>query len=334
MIKQQLSFAQAEQARRKKPTRRERFLADMDRLVPWAELVALIEPFYGRPSTRAGRPPIGAERMLRMYLVQVWFNLSDESAEEIVYDSVAVRDFIGMDLSRETAPDATTLLQFRHLLERHALMQQLFAAVNTQLRNRGLLIREGTIADATLIAAPPSTKNRARERDPEMHQSKKGNQWYFGMKAHIGVDADSGLTHTVVATAGNVSDVSQTESLLHGEEQHLHGDAGYQLGAEREQRLRDKGIAPQIAARRSRIKVLPEGEYKAAIQDLEKAKASIRAKVEHPFHLVKNRFGYRKARYRGLAKNLARLFVLFMSANLVIAKKWLFSPDRQVASAA
>ena len=330
----QRSLAESGYERRSKPTKRQRFLAEMEAVIPWARLVALASPAQPQRSARGGRKAFAVETMLRIHFMQQWFALSDPGMEEALHDIPALRHFAGLDAGDDLIPDESSILRFRHRLEKHGIAEQLLGEVNALLTERGLLLRQGTIVDASLINAPSSTKNQDRKRDPEMHQTKKGNQWYFGMKAHISVDTDSGLTHTVVATAGNVSDVSQTESLLHGEEQHLHGDAGYQLGAEREQRLRDKGIAPQIAARRSRIKVLPEGEYKAAIQDLEKAKASIRAKVEHPFHLVKNRFGYRKARYRGLAKNLARLFVLFMSANLVIAKKWLFSPDRQVASAA
>lgn len=213
----QTSFSELEYAAKKKQTRRDIFLGELDCITPWAALERSIAPFY-LSSGSPGRPPIGLTRMLRMYVAQQCFNLSDEGMEDALYDSQAIRRFVGIDLARDTAPDATTLLKFRHLLERHQLTESLFNAINAHLAEKGLLLREGTIVDATLIAAPPSTKNQTGKRDPEMHQSKKGNQWYFGMKAHIGVDADSGLVHTVIGTAGNVSDISQAQALLHGGE--------------------------------------------------------------------------------------------------------------------
>ena len=220
----QISFSQVEYAGKKRTTRREVFLAEMEQVMPWSEVLGVIEPHY--PKGKRGRPPVGLERMLRVYLVQQWYNLSDEGAEDEITDSQALRGFVGIDLSRESAPDATTLLQFRHLLEKHELTKKVFEAINGKLSAAGLMMREGTIADATILAAPPSVKNEAQARDPEMHQTKKGNQWYFGMKAHIGVDAESGLVHTVVGTAANVADVTQTGEVLHGEEKTVYLDAG------------------------------------------------------------------------------------------------------------
>jgi IS5 family transposase len=235
----QISFSQVEYAGKKRTTRREVFLAEMERVMPWSEVLGVIEPHY--PKGKRGRPPVGLERMLRVYLVQQWYNLSDEGAEDEITDSQALRGFVGIDLSRESAPDATTLLQFRHLLEKHELTKKVFEAINGQLSASGLMMREGTIADATILAAPPSVKNEAQARDPEMHQTKKGNQWYFGMKAHIGVDAESGLVHTVVGTAANVADVTQTGEVLHGEEKTVYLDAGY-TGVEKREELKDRDI--------------------------------------------------------------------------------------------
>jgi transposase, IS5 family len=313
----QPSFSQAEFANKKKITRREKFLARMEALIPWAQLLAVIEPFY--PKGERGRPPVGLERMLRVYFLQQWYGLADEALEDALYDSQALRGFARIDLAAEGVPDATTLLKFRRLLETHDLCQGLFAAINADLAARGLLLREGTLVDATLIAAPSSTKNEKRQRDPEMHQTKKGNQWYFGMKAHIGADRDSKLVHTVVVTAANVADVTQTAALLHGEETQVHADAGYR-GVEKRAEIvaLERPIDWQIARKRSAIKVMAAGAEKVAVQAAEKLKAAVRAFVEHPFHIVKNLFGYRKVRYRGLAKNGHQLHVLFGLANVVI----------------
>lgn len=319
-----MSFAQAEFAGKKKVTRREKFLAEMETVVPWSRLVALIEPHY--PTGRRGRPPIGIERMLRIYFLQQWYGLADEALEDAVYDSQAMRLFAGIDLSVEGVPDATTLLKFRHLLEAHALTAQILAEVSAHLSERQLLMREGTIVDATIIAAPPSTKNRARARDPEMHQTQKGNAWHFGMKAHIGVDADSGLVHSVTATAANVADIAQTAALLHGQEKVGFADAVYQGVEKRPEMAAHAKVQWHIAAKRGKIKALPEGPLKAAVQELEKVKAQVRSLVEHPFHVIKNLFHHRKTRYRGLAKNLAQLYTLFALANLVIAKRALLAP--------
>ncbi|MEF8752348.1 MAG: IS5 family transposase [Accumulibacter sp.] len=326
----QISFSEAEFAAKRRVTRRERFLADMEQVIPWRDVLAIIEPHY--PKGKRGRPPIGLERMLRVYLVQQWYGLSDEGVEDAITDSQALRGFVRIDLSREAVPDATTLLQFRHLLEEKELSQGVFAAINAALTAKGLMMREGTIADATILAAPPSVKNEAKARDPEMHQTKKGNQWHFGMKAHIGVDAESGLVHTVVGTAANVADVAQTAEVLHGEEKVVYLDAGY-TGVEKREELKDRDIDWQVATKRSKLKAIPkESQLGTLLRRLESVKASIRSKVEHPFHIVKNLFGHRKVRYRGLKKNTAQLHILFALANLVIARRQLLAVHSQGAS--
>jgi IS5 family transposase len=299
-------------------------------VTPWAVLEKTVAPFYPSSGGR-GRPPIGLARMLRMYVAQQCFGLSDEGIEDALYDSQAIRHFVGIDLSRESAPDATTLLNFRHLLERHQLTESIFNAINGHLAEKGLLLREGTIIDATLIAAPPSTKNKDGKRDPEMHQSKKGKQWYFGMKAHIGVDAQSGLVHTVIGTAGNVSDITQAQALLHGDETDVFGDAGYQGVEKREENL-EAPVTWHVAMKPGKRKTLPGSALGDLLERIEHAKASIRAKVEHPFHVVKNLFGHRKTRYKGLAKNTAQLFSLFGLANLILARRWLLSANSQITS--
>ena len=313
----QPSFSQAEFATKKKITRRETFLARMETLIPWTKLLAVIEPFY--PKGERGRPPLGLERMLRVYFLQQWYALADEALEDALYDSQALQGFARIDLAAEGVPDATTLLKFRRLLETHDLCKGLFTAINADLTARGLLLREGTLVDATLIAAPSSTKNQAKQRDPEMHQTKKGHQWYFGMKAHIGADRDSKLVHTVVVTAANVADVTKTAELLHGGEQQVHADAGY-TGVEKRAEIvaLARKIDWQIACKRGLIKAMAEGAEQAAVKAAEKAKASVRAFVEHPFHIVKNLFRHRKVRDRGLVKNGHQLYTLFGLANVLI----------------
>ncbi len=323
----QTSFASLEYAGKKRKTRREKFLGEMERVVPWKALLALIEPHYPK-SGRVGRPPIGVERMLRMYFLQQWYSLSDEGLEDALYDSQAMRDFVGIDLAREQVPDATTLLKFRRLLEQHELTKAIFEGVNEHLGERGLLMREGTLVDATIIAAPSSTKNQDGERDPEMHQAKKGQQYYFGMKAHIGADADSGLVHSVHVTSANESDVANTHALLHGQERRVHADSGYTGVAKRDEivtaqaegRIRTD-VSWLIAAKRGAMVAMVNGAHKRLAVLVERKKAQIRARVEHPFHIVKNLFGHKKVSYRGLAKNGARMFTLFALANLVIAKR-------------
>jgi len=326
----QSSFSELEYAAKKKQTRRDRFLAEIEATTPWSSLVKVIRPHY--PSGGgAGRPPIGLERMLRMYIAQQCFGLSDEGTEDALYDSQAIRHFVGIDLNRESAPDATTLLKFRRLLEAHQLTESIFNEINAHLAERGLFLRQGTIVDATLIAAPPSTKNEEGKRDSEMHQTKKGNQWHFGMKAHIGVDAQTGLVHTLVGTAANVHDVTQAQALLHGDETDVFGDAGYQ-GVEKRKENLELPVTWHVAMRPGKRRALPKTERGELQERAEQIKASIRAKVEHPFHVVKNLFRHRKTRYKGLAKNTAQLFSLFGFANLMLARRWLLDSDTQVAA--
>lgn len=326
----QASFSDLEYAAKKKVTRRDRFLGEIDAITPWAALVAAIAPFYPKGDGR-GRPPTGLERMLRMYVVQQCFGFSDEGIEDAIYDSQAIRGFVGIDLNREAAPDATTLLKFRRLLEQHKLTERIFAAINAHLTLKGQMLKEGTIVDATIIAAPSSTKNQSGERDPQMHQTKKGNQWHFGMKAHIGVDAESGITHTLVTTAANTSDITQAHALLHGEERMAFGDAGYQGVEKREENLGNP-TQWEVAMRPGKRRVLPDTPLGRIQEQIEKLKASVRAKVEHPFHIVKNLFGMKKVRYRGLFKNTAQLFTLFGLANLLIAKRRLLELNAQGVS--
>jgi len=284
-MEKQMSFAQAEYAGKKKQTRREKFLSEMELIMPWARLVAVIEPHY--PSGRRGRPPIGIERMLRMSFLQQWYALADEALEDAIYDSQALRTFAGIDLSVEGVPDATTLLHFRHLLEEHELTQRIFEEVGALLAEKKLTLREGTIVDATMIAAPSSTKNERRERDPQMQQAKKGHQWYFGMKAHLGGDADSGLAHSLSVTAANVSDLAQTHALLHGQEKVVYADAGY-VGVEKRPEIVSAhgGVRFEVAAKRGKIKAMAEGTLKNLQLALEKVKAQVRARVEPPFHIT------------------------------------------------
>lgn len=294
-------------------TRKAEFLAQMEVLVPWAQVCALIEPHY--PKAGNGRPPVGLERMLRMYLVANWFNLADEACEDALYDIAAFRDFCRIDLGRERVPDATTLLNFRHLLEQHEIGAALFAKVGELLQASGMKLSGGTIVDATLIAAPPSTKNRDKARDPEMHQTKKGNEWHFGMKLHIGVDSKTGLAHSASVTAANVHDSRQLPNLLHGEETRLYGDCAYRGEKLREQL---KELAPEARdftnKRAYRHRPLTEAD-----KQTNRRKSSVRAKVEHPFLTLKRFWGFAKTRYRGLAKNANRAFAMLAMVNLV---KW------------
>ena len=325
MTPKQMSLSMEHDAsfgRHHKPTRRETFLAEMDQVVPWTTLCAVIEPYYPKDPAPGvgGRRTIGLERMLRIHFLQQWYALSDPAVEEALYDSAAMRRFVGIDLGREGAPDETTVCKFRHLLEKHDLAAQLFAVVSEHLKQHGMTLSEGTIVDATIIAAPPSTKNKAKQRDTEMHQTKKGNQWHFGMKAHIGVDECTGLVHTVVSTAANVADVVEVPNLLHGKERHVFGDAGY-TGAQK--RAAKRGRKFWIAAKRSVVKTIQDPELRAIIEQLEHAKASIRAAVEHPFRVLKRQFGYVKVRYKGLAKNGAQVTTLFALVNLWMARRTL-----------
>ncbi|WJW74364.1 IS5 family transposase [Thiohalobacter sp. IOR34] len=298
----------------RKPTRREQFLDEMDRIIPWAELSAVIEPFYPKGEGR-GRPPVGVERMLRIHFLQHWFNLSDPAVEEALYDSRAMRRFVGIDLGREPAPDETTICKFRHLLERHNLGDRLFALIAEYLQENGLKVATGTIVDATIISAPSSTKNKDGKRDPEMHQTKKGNQWYFGMKAHIGVDSRTKLIHSVAATAANVHDSQLLPDMLHGGETRVWGDSAY------------TGQSEVIRKHAPKAKDFTQkkGSRHRSLTDAERAKnrtkSRVRAKVEHPFLILKRVFGFNKVRYRGLDKNANWLFVACGLVNLYMARR-------------
>jgi len=310
-------------------TRKAVFLDEMNLVVPWTELLSLIAPHA--PRAKTGRPPFELVTMLRIHFLQQWFGLSDLAMEEALFETALYREFAGLS-SVERIPDRVSILRFRHLLEEHQLAPQILAVVNATLADKGLMLRQGTVVDATLIAAPSSTKNQDGERDPEMHQTKKGNQWHFGMKAHIGTDAESGLVHTVIGTAANVNDVNQAQALLHGQEQVVLGDAGYQGAAKRpESDTAAEWITAMKPGRRRALRDTGT-ELGRLIDERERLTASIRAKVEHPFHVIKNLFRHRKLRYRGLAKNTAQLFSLFGLANLVIAKRSLLALHAQGAS--
>jgi IS5 family transposase len=318
----QKSFADSGFEKYRKKTRKERFLEEMDTVIPWKELCAAIEPFYPKPPG-AGRRPIGIDRMLRIHFLQHWFNLSDPGAEEALYDSRAMRTFVGIDLGRERVPDETTICKFRHLMEKHNLGDELFHLVNEYLQESGLKLSRGTIVDATIISAPSSTKNEKKERDPEMHQTKKGNQWYFGMKAHIGTDRNTKLIHSVVATAANVHDSVVLGDLLHGGETKVWGDSAYQgkadVIAEHAPNARD---LTQRKAHRSRP--LSDTQRKS-----NRRKSSVRSRVEHCFFVMKRQFGFTKVRYKGLAKNAHFLFVSCALVNMVMAKKTLLKKRRR-----
>ena len=296
-----------------KTTKRAQFLSDMDRIIPWSDLCELIAPAY--PTAGNGRPPRELEMMLRIYFLQQWFNLSDPAAEDALYDSVSMRRFVGVDLAEGRAPDETTICRFRHLLERENLGSALFEYVLEYLEANGIMVGRGTIVDATIISAPPSTKNKDQKRDPDMHQTKKGNQWFFGMKAHIGVDSRTKVIHAVVATAANVHDSHCLPDLLHGEEAKVWGDSAYQgQGAVISACAPD---AQDMTNRRYRLK----GVVDEAERAKNKTKSSVRAKVEHPFLVIKRIFGFAKTRYKGLEKNAHRLFVTCALANLYMVRR-------------
>jgi len=308
-----------------KKTRKEIFLQEMEQVVPWAELEALIAPHArGAHQALGGRPPFAVATMLRIHCLQLWWNLSDPAMEEELHERPLYRQFAGLE-GAARMPDETTILRFRHLLEKQQLAPKVLRIINEGLSSKGLLLKTGTLVDASLIAAPSSTKNSSGERDPEMHQTKKGNQWHFGMKAHIGVDADSGLVHTVIGTAANVNDVTQGHALLHGEEHMVFADAGYQ-GADKRQEA--TGVAWHIAMRPGKRKQQQHAPWGELLDKAEQLKASVRAKVEHPFRVVKQQFGYAKVRYRGLAKNTARLTMLFALGNLWMVRRTLLQRAR------
>lgn len=300
--------------RYRKPTRRDQFLTEMNTVVPWEKLTALIEPLYPK-GEGAGRPPVGLERMLRIHFLQHWFNLSDPSVEEALYDSRAMREFVGIDLGREPVPDETTVCKFRHLLEAHGLGPQIFATVNAHLAERGFKVTTGTIVDATIISAPSSTKNQDGKRDPEMHQTRKGNEWHFGMKAHIGVDSATKIIHSVAATAANVHDSHLLPELLHGNETRVWGDSAYQGQGEIIRTLAPN--ASDFTHRRYRR----GGHLDPIERRKNRNKSRVRAKGEHPFLILKRVFGFAKVRYRGIAKNAERLNVACALVNLFMLRR-------------
>jgi len=308
---QQRTFAGLAWSHKGKVTRRERFLAEMDHVIPWAELVALIAPHY--PKAGRGRQPLGLEKMLRIYCLQQWFNLSDPQAEDAIYDSESMRRFAGVELSEDVVPDETTILRFRHLLEAHGLTEAIFGAVRALLAEKRLLLQSGTIVDATIIAAPSSTKNAAQARDPEMKQTKKGNTWYFGMKVHVGTDP-RGLVHSLTTTDAAQADVTQLPALVHGAERAIYGDRAYW----------SEGLRQAFRRRGVRFRVQRRASWTAPLslrwQAINRTRARIRARGEHPFLVVKRLWGFAKVRYRGLAKNTARAFALFALANLYLVR--------------
>jgi IS5 family transposase len=297
----------------KKPTKREKFLAEMERVVPWKELYALIDPFY--PKAGKGRPPVGLERMLRIHFLQSWFNLSDPAAEEALYDMESMRRFVGIDLGNEPVPDETTICKFRHLLETHDLGERIFQEVNAHLEEKGLRLSEGTIMDATIINAPSSTKNQDKKRDPDMHSTKKGNQYYFGMKIHVGVDSESRTVHSLVTTPANVHDSKMVEDILHGEENAVFGDSAY-MGKTEEIAKKAPGALDLTQTRGTKNRKLTEEE-----KETNRLLSKTRSRGEHIFLIAKRIFGFSKVRYKGLAKNTNFAFVLFALSNLYMVRR-------------
>ncbi len=312
----QLTFAEAEYEHKKRKTRREVFLERMETLLPWAKLERKLAKHY--PKGKNGRPPYPLPVMLRVHCMQLFYNLSDPAMEDALYEIESMRRFAGLRLS-DRLPDETTILNFRHFLERHTLGKVVFDTVNQHLSSQGLILREGSIVDATIIAAPSSTKNERGERDPDMHQTKKGNQWHFGMKMHIGVDDSLGLIHSIATTSAEVHDLSIADKLLHGKEKRVWGDAGY-LGIEKRKEHQQRKVTWQIAMRPGKRAHLPEA---SPLSQAERIKASVRAKVEHPFFYIKRIFGYDKVRYRGLDKNTSRLHILAAFSNLLMARRYM-----------
>lgn len=317
----QMNFSDFEYSLRKKKTKREEFLEIMEEIIPWDEWVEFVRPYY--PDGKRGRPTKGIEKMLRMYLLQVWFNLSDEGVEDAIYDSYAMRKFMKINFTDEQVPDATTLLKFRHLLEEHHLGEQMFRAINYVLEQAGCMMKGGTVVDATIINAPSSTKNAEGKRDPEMHSTKKGNEWRFGMKCHIGVDAGSGLVHSVTATAANAHDITEASKLIREDDVVVYGDSGY-LGIEKRPEIKSDR---HLSAIEYRINRRPTRLQKVSDESIdwdrliESRKSSVRSKVEHAFKIVKDEFGYRKTVYRGISKNLNRLHIMFACANLLMCAR-------------
>lgn len=315
----QRAFPMLAHAMKKKQTRRERFLSEMEAVVPWGRLLGLIEPHYPKAGSKGGRPPMPLDTMLRVYFLQNWYALSDPMAEEMLYDSEAMRRFAAIELGDDRIPDETTILNFRHLLERHGLTEAIFADVNAHLADKGITLRSGTLVDATIIDAPSSTKNKAGARDPEMSSTKKGNEWYFGMKAHVGVDADSGVVHSLETSTAKVHDSQVWDELLHGEETSLWADKGY-VSAEREAAFAGPGKVWGV------MRKAPKGGPLHPVDaQINRIISKVRAKVEHPFRVIKRQFGHVKTRYRGLAKNRAQLFTLFALGNLFLVRRRLLA---------
>ena len=317
-MERQLTFSAVEHESAKRKTRRDTFLEQMDKSIPWEALCKVLEPWYFKNKT--GRPAKGLERMLRMYLLQIWFSLSDEGVEDAIYDSLAMQKFMRISELDSEVPDATTLLKFRRIIENNKLGAKLFKTINGILEEQGKMMHGGTIVDATIINAPCSTKNEWGERDEAMHAVKKGNQWYFGMKAHIGVDAGSGLVHTVTATSANVHDIAEAHHLIREDDEVVYGDAGYRGIEKRDEIERDehlKGVEWRIAKRPGKIKEMKQGFHRWCDVKEEYLKAKVRSKVEHAFHIMKCIFGFRKVCYRGIEKNLNRLFMLFSQVNVL-----------------
>jgi IS5 family transposase len=311
-MNEQTTLAGLAWTQKKKQTRRERFLSEMDRVIPWKRLLAVIEPHYAKPG--AGRRPKELETMLRIYFLQQWFDLSDPGAEDALYDSEAMRRFAGVELGDDAIPDESTILRFRHLLETHDLTRAIFEEIGTLLEEKGLLLKQGTIVDATIIHAPASTKNGAKARDPEMRSTSKGNNWYFGMKIHVGTTVD-GLVHTLATTNAAQSDIKQMEGLLHGEEEVIYGDGAYWKQADRKA-YRAKGVRYRINRRGKRNQPLSE-----RWRQVNRARSTVRARGEHAFRVVKQLWGFTKVRYRGLAKNTVRAYAAFGLANLYMARR-------------
>ncbi|RXV64570.1 IS5 family transposase [Burkholderia stabilis] len=321
-MKRQIGFPEAESAGKTRATKPQRFLVEMEKVVRWPRLLSAIEPYS--PKGERGRPPISLERVLRAHFLRQWYGLSDEELEDALYDSIAMSAFASNDLAVEDAPDATTLPKFLRLLVEHKLTRKLFDEISISLCEHRLLMKEGTLVDAMIIAAPPSTKSAEKHRDLEIHLTKNGSEWHFGMKAHIGVDADSGLVHSVVGTAANVSDESQAHALLHEYKEEAFGNAGY-IGVDKRDEMTGKAVKCPVAAKRGKFAAMRDGALKDLLVEIGRTKAQIRARIEHPFHNVKNLFRHHKVRYKGLAKNTAQLFSLFNRADLVIAKNRLQS---------
>jgi IS5 family transposase len=313
-VAKQQTFAGLAWQNKGKKTRRERFLAEMDGIMPWRQLLELIEPHY--PKAGKGRPPLGLEKMLRIYFLQIWFNLSDPGAEEAIYDSESMRRFARIELSEDTIPDETTILNFRHLLEEHELTRAMFERINGLLEGKGLLLRSGTIVDATIIAAPSSTKNGTESRDPEMKQTRKGKNWHFGMKVHVGTDK-RGVVHSLTVTHAATADITQMNGLLHGQERTVFGDQAYWKKADR-QRFRAAGVRYRVNRRGTKQRPLTDHQKK-----INQSRSRHRARGEHAFRIVKQLWGFTKVRYRGIAKNAVRALISFALANLYLMRKWI-----------